>query len=88
MTPRGFMLIGAAMLALALGACKGEPKKAAGAGTAQGEVLPGSASDAMLPLDTVRSQSPLAPKSEGGEPASDKPAKPGAKQKANAAEMP
>ena len=28
---------------------------------AAGEVLPGSASDAMLPLDTVRSQPPLAP---------------------------
>ena len=51
---------------LALTACKGEPKKDAGAGTAQGEVLPGSASDAMLPLDTVKSQAPLAPKSEGG----------------------
>ena len=28
---------------------------------ALGEILPGSASDAMLPLDTVRSQPPLAP---------------------------
>ena len=49
-----------------LGGCKGEPKSDAGAGTAQGEVLPGAASDAMLPLDTVKSQAPLAPKSEGG----------------------
>jgi hypothetical protein len=45
---------------LALVACKGG-KKPDEARTAQGEVLPGSASDAMLPLDTVRSQPPLAP---------------------------
>jgi hypothetical protein len=49
-----------AALPLALAACKGE-KKPAEARTAQGEILPGSASDAMLPLDTVRSQAPLAP---------------------------
>ena len=51
---------------LALSGCKGDPQKDAGAGTAQGQVLPGSASDAMLPLDTVKSQAPLAPASEGG----------------------
>lgn len=45
---------------LALAGCKGE-KKPAEAGTAQGEILQGSVSDAMLPLDTVRSQPPLAP---------------------------
>ena len=50
-----------------LGGCKGEPKPDAGAGTAQGEVLPGAASDAMLPLDTVKSQAPLAPKAEGSD---------------------
>ncbi len=49
---------------LTLTACKAEPSKSAG-GTARGEVLPGSASDAMLPLDTLKSQAPLAPKSEG-----------------------
>ena len=54
-----------ACLALALAACKGEQKKETG-GTAQGEILPGSASDAMLPLDTVKSQAPLAPKADGG----------------------
>lgn len=72
-------------LPLTLGACKGDAKKDAGAGKAQGEVLPGSASDAMLPLDTVKSQAPLAPKSEGGE-ASDKGAKskPGDKTSASA----
>ena len=61
---------------VALSGCKGDPQKDAGAGTAQGQVLPGSASDAMLPLDTVKSQAPLAPASEGGA-ASDKNAKPG-----------
>ena len=69
------LIVAAALLAL--GACKGEPKKDAGAGTAQGEVLPGSASDAMLPLDTVKSQAPLAPKSEGGEAGDTKGAKAG-----------
>lgn len=59
-------LITLGALALALAACKGEEKKATG-GNAQGEILPGSVSDAMLPLDTVTSQPPLAPKSEGGE---------------------
>jgi len=47
-------------LPLATAACKGE-KKAAEAADAEGEILPGSASDAMLPYDTVRSQPPLAP---------------------------
>ncbi len=59
-------LVSLACLALALSACKDEPKKATG-GTAQGEILPGSTSDAMLPLETVKSQAPLAPKVEGGE---------------------
>ena len=49
-----------AALPLALAACQGEEKPAE-AKTAQGEILGGSASDAMLPLDTVRSQPPLAP---------------------------
>lgn len=47
-------------LPLALAACQGE-KKARQGGSAEGEILPGSASDAMLPYDTVRSQPPLAP---------------------------
>jgi hypothetical protein len=50
-------------LTLLVAACGGA-KKDEGAGTAAGEILPGSASDAMLPLDTVRSQAPLAPKVE------------------------
>ena len=53
-----------ALSLLTLTACQAEPNKTAG-GTAQGEVLPGAASDAMLPLDTLKSQAPLAPKSEG-----------------------
>ena len=65
-------LVSLTCLALALSACKDEPKKATG-GNAQGEILPGSTSDAMLPFDTVKSQAPLAPKSEGGEKAGAKP---------------
>lgn len=55
------------LLALLLTACGSEPKKADGAGQASGEVLPGSASDAMIPLDQVRSQAPLAPKAAGSD---------------------
>ena len=67
-----------ALAVLALTACQAEPSKTS-SGTAQGEVLPGSTSDAMLPLDTVKSQAPLAPKVE------DKSAgKPGTKPKAPA----
>ena len=79
-----FGLVVAAGL-LALTGCKGDTKKDAGAGTAQGEVLPGSASDAMLPLDTVKSQAPLAPKSEGGEAGDTKGAK-AAKQSSKASD--
>ncbi|MEN9682657.1 MAG: hypothetical protein RLZZ427_408 [Pseudomonadota bacterium] len=49
------------VLAIDLSACKGGEKQQ-GAGNAQGQILPGSASDAMIPLDTVRSQAPLAPR--------------------------
>ncbi len=49
------------ILALALAGCGKAADKSTG-GTADGEILPGSASDAMLPLDSVRSQPPLAPK--------------------------
>ena len=45
-------------LPVALAACQGEPVQQ---GTAEGQILPGSASDAMLPYDTARSQPPLAP---------------------------
>ncbi len=51
---------------LALTGCNNPAKPDPAAGTAQGEILPGSVSDAMLPLDTVKSQAPLAPGSEGG----------------------
>ena len=43
---------------LVLSACNKQTDKQVQAG---GEILPGSASDAMLPLDTVTSQPPLAP---------------------------
>lgn len=58
---------------LVLSACQGE-EKAPAAGTAGGEILPASVSDAMLPLDTVRSQPPLAPRPGGAaaDPAADK----------------
>ncbi|MDP3907720.1 hypothetical protein [Novosphingobium sp.] len=56
-----------ALIALAALTGCNQSKKAEGAGTAAGEILPGSASDAMIPLDSVRSQAPLAPKVENGE---------------------
>lgn len=49
-----------------LAACGSEPAPDQGAGedgTAAGEVLEGSISDEMLPLDTIRSQSPSLEKS-------------------------
>lgn len=46
-------------LPLALAGCGDKADKQAQAG---GEVLPGSASDAMLPLDTATSKPPLAPR--------------------------
>ena len=49
-------------LPLALAAC-GDKEPDAKA-TAAGEILEGTTSDAMLPLDTVRSQPPLAPRTE------------------------
>ena len=49
-------------LPLALAACGGKEPDASA--TAAGEILEGSVSDSMLPLDTVRSQPPLAPRTE------------------------
>ncbi|MEO7247196.1 MAG: hypothetical protein ABIW31_01975 [Novosphingobium sp.] len=48
-----------APLVLSMAACNKQTDKQVQAG---GAILPGSASDAMLPLDTVTSQPPLAPK--------------------------
>lgn len=48
-------------LPLALAAC-GKDKQPDAKAEAAGEILPGSIDDAMLPLDTVRSQPPLAPR--------------------------
>lgn len=52
-----------ALILIATLGCAGcqEAPKAATA-SADGEILPASISDAMLPLDSVRSQAPLAPK--------------------------
>lgn len=78
--------------ALALSACGSDARKDAGSGKAEGEVLPGSASDAMLPFDTVKSQAPLAPKTEssaGSEAkVGAKSAKPAAKPSSEAAPAP
>lgn len=71
------VLICLAALGLATGACK-DKKTAPGEAAPSGDVLPGSASDAMLPYDTVRSQPPLAPQTESA-------AKPGAKGAASEA---
>jgi hypothetical protein len=48
---------------LLLAACQSEPDAltAEGGGQAEGEVLGGSISDEMIPLEQLRSQAPLAP---------------------------
>lgn len=51
----------ALLIALTLVAC-GKEEKAASGSAVGGEVMEGTISDAMLPLDTARSQPPLAPK--------------------------
>ena len=73
----------ATLAALLLSGCGSDEKKAGPARGAEGEILGQSVSDAMLPLDTVRSQPPLAPRSaEPGE------AKPGGRPASTAAEAP
>lgn len=55
---------------LVLGACDQQgAAPAEQGGAASGEVLPGSVSDAMIPLEQLESQAPLAPRE--GPPASD-----------------
>ncbi len=63
----------AGLALLALSGCQDKKPAAPSHVTAVGEVLPGSVSDEMLPVDTVRSQPPLAPKSEPGTSKGDKP---------------
>ncbi|MFM5954491.1 MAG: hypothetical protein ACKOPE_09340 [Novosphingobium sp.] len=72
-----------ALALLTLTACGKGDEKAKGAGKAEGEILPGSTTDAMIPVDQIKSQPPLAPKAEGsdkpddkGKPAAAKAAKP------------
>lgn len=57
-------LIVPALLALSLAACGGDKTREQG-GKAEGTILPGSVSDAMIPADQIKSQAPLAPQSEG-----------------------
>ncbi len=54
---RSTRLLAPLAAALALAAC-GDKAEETGTGSAQGEVLGGTISDAMLPLDTVRSTAP------------------------------
>lgn len=64
---RYFVIMAAA---LAVSACGSDPEPVED-GSASGEVLEGSISDAMLPLDTVQSQSPPleVPRAEASDPA-------------------
>lgn len=59
------------LLPVLLAACQ-QDAKPVDKGTAGGEILPASTSDAMLPLDTVRSQPPLAPRATGDKEGADK----------------
>lgn len=61
-------LAGLCAFALALCSCDREPDRQA---TAGGEILPGSASDAMLPYDALRSQPPIVVPTETAGPAAD-----------------
>jgi hypothetical protein len=63
--------LAAPLLLLALTACGGD--KPSSQGSAGGEVLPGSASDAMLPTDQIKSQPAVASGAEAVALASDKP---------------
>jgi hypothetical protein len=53
------------LAALLLGGCGNDGHKDGPGRKAEGEILGQSVSDAMLPLDRVRSQAPLAPQSAG-----------------------
>jgi hypothetical protein len=70
-----------ALLVLALGACGNDNTAKELGGKAEGQILPGSVSDEMIPVDQVKSQPPLAPKTEGGDK-KDARAKPGNKASA------
>lgn len=58
---RNTLILTAASLALALSACDGGSTEPSGdeRGSAAGEVLGGTVSDAMIPLDELRSTSPI-----------------------------
>lgn len=76
-----------ALALLTLTACGKGDEKAKGAGKAEGEILPGSTSDAMIPVDQIKSQPPLAPKAEGSDKPGDK-GKPAAKDAKPASDAP
>ena len=87
----------AALATLAtLAACGDQQDKGPERKTAAGEVLGGSISDAMLPLDTVQSQSPPLRESvtasedapDNAEPSSERAAKPAAAASPSAASSP
>lgn len=68
---RAVLMLAALPLFTLAAACSdsGEPDKTPERRSAAGEVLGGEVSDAMLPLDTVRSTSPAAPRAaEPGDP--------------------
>ena len=70
---RRFPILLLPALALSLAAC-GEEQQGADDRTAQGQILEGTISDDMLPLDTATSQPPLmkeAPKAAGSQGASE-----------------
>lgn len=69
--PRAALLLSLAPLALA--ACQQDKPPAPAKAQAAGEVLEGSISDSMIPVDRVTSQPPLAPKSEASAEAKAKP---------------
>jgi len=77
----------ATLSALLLPGCGSDERKAGPAPSAGGEILGQSVSDTMLPLDRVRSQAPLAPRSaEPGEAKAESGA--GPKPRASAADKP
>lgn len=77
----------ATLSALLLSGCGSDERKAGPAPSAGGEILGQSVSDAMLPLDRVRSQAPLAPRSaKPGEAKAESGAEP--KPRASAADKP
>jgi hypothetical protein len=66
-----FSLTLAAAAALSLSACHSKPEKAEDSRSAEGEVLPTSTSDAMVPVETPTSTPPPAPRKDVGSQAAE-----------------